>query len=486
MRQMAATTGKSWGQIDRRHFIAVTLLAVAIGIIATIEGTAGVAGPKDTDQLDFFFPAAQRILDGHPFTIYAIRDAVYQYYPNYNPPLSTLVMAPLLAIGQAIMPGAHACVAAHYGNASCRSLLGFVGIMFIPFVILLGVAVLGALRRLYPQMSQGQALLAYSLIILSPLTWQNFTTWWHFEQPMMLFFFIAGITQLQARRYYLAGLLIGLALLTRTTAAVPIIALVVVLGAERAWLPLMKTFGVVTATVAVGLGPFFLFDRKDTTFSLLQWRGGAPIGNSIWSIFIGTPLNRFAERLDLYTTILVAAVIAFLAVRRFAVSAFGREVYVVLAIASLLVPMLSKTNWPYYYAEPFIFLVIWEFATLHDAPVGLWRWPALSLAFLSAASTLGQFMGLPSATGGGIVLRLMGVIQFASMLAFVAAVWVRQTDLAANTSSASGPGQSYGMNPPLNQQMYPPMNPHVNPMTPPMNPQMNPPRMGEQMRRPPR
>jgi hypothetical protein len=434
MRQATPATGSGapWGQIDRRHFIILGALAAIIGIVATIQGTAsvdGAFGVNGTDQLAFFFPAAQRVLDGHPFTIYAVR--AFGAYPNYNPPLSTILMVPLLALGQAIVPGAQSCVAAGYNDISCRGLLGFMGIAFIPFVLLLGAAVLGALRRLFPTMSQGQALLAYGLIVLSPLTWQNFTTWWHFEQPMMLFLFILAITQLQANRPYLAGLLLGLALLTRTTAAVPAIALLVVLAVERNWATLVKVAGVMAVVGAVVLGPFFAFDYADTSYSLLQWRGSAAIGNSIWSIFINTPLDHLARRLDLPLTILVAAVVAYFAVQRFGVSAMRRDIYAVLAIAALLVPMLSKTNWPYYYAEPFVFLVIWEFATLHDAPVGLWRWPILSAAFLAVAATLGQFMGLPSATGGGIVLRLMGLLQFGTMLVFAVVVWKRQAELTA-------------------------------------------------------
>jgi hypothetical protein len=433
------TTSAPWGQIDRRHFIAVGVLAAVVGIIAAIQGTADIqSGALDSDQLRFFFPAAQQVLNGHPFQIYAVQSAGY---PNYNPPLSTLLMAPLLAIGQAILPGAQDCVATGYnaasvGDVSCRSLLGFVGLAFIPFVLLLGAATLGALRRMYPTMSQGQALLAYALVVLSPLIWQNFTIWWHFEQPMMLLFFILGVTQLQAGRPYLAGLLLGLAVLTRTTAAVPLIALLVVLAAERRWAVLAKAGGVLVAVAAVVLGPFFAFDYHDTAYSLLQWRGTATIGNSIWSIFIGTPLDHIARRLDLPVTILIAAAIGYLAVQRFGVSAFRREIYAVLSIAALLVPMLSKTNWPYYYAEPFVFLVIWEFATLHDAPVGLWRWPVVSIAYLCVAVTLGQFMGMPSATHGGIVLRLMGLIQFATMLAFAVVVAQRQRELPPADSHA--------------------------------------------------
>ncbi|MBA3825087.1 MAG: hypothetical protein H0X24_14475 [Ktedonobacterales bacterium] len=439
MRQAQAPIGSgtqwggraSWGRINRRHFIVVGVLAALIGVVAAIQGTANVTsafGQNGSDQLAFFFPAAQRILDGHPFTIYAVR--AFGDYPNYNPPLATIMMTPLLAIGQIVLPGAGTCVDTGYNSENCRSLLGFVGLGFVPFVLLLGAAALGALRWLHATMSQGQALVAYGLIVLSPLTWQNFTNWWHFEQPLMLFLFVFGVAQLQRNQVGLAGVLLGLALLTRTTAAVPLIALLVVLAAERAWPVLLKLSATIAIVVAVGFGPFFIFDYKDTAYSLLQWRGSAPIGNSIWSIFINTPLDGIARHLDLPVAIVAASVVAYLAVQRFGFSARGRELWAVLSIASLMVPMLSKTNWPYYYAEPLIFLVIWEFATLHDAPMGLWRWPILSVAYLSVTATLSQFMGSPSATGGGLVLRLMGLLQFVVMAAFAYAIWKRQAEMA--------------------------------------------------------
>ena len=444
MQQIGATSkAGGWSQIDRRHFIAVTVLAVVIGIIATIQGTADIhafdpahstGGAFDSDQLLFFFPAAQHILDGHPFAIYAVRAA--GSYPNYNPPLGTLLIAPLLAIGQAFLPGASACVSAGDNDVACRSLLGFVGLGFIPFVIAMGVVTLGAVRRLYPTLSQGQALIAYSLIVLTPLTWQNFTQWWHFEQPMMLFFFVLGVSQLQAKRPYLAGLFLGLAILSRTTAAVPLIALLVVLLAERSWNTMLKLGGTIAAVAVLGFGPFFLFDRANAIYSLISWRGTAPIGNSIWSLVSSSALPQcsakldcLARRLDLPTAALLAAIVAYLAVRRFGVSAMQRNLYAVLAIAALLVPMLSKTNWPYYYAEPFVFIVIWEFSTLHETPVGLWRWPVISIAYLCAVSTLGQFMWEPSTTHGGIVLRLMGLIQFGTLLVFAYAIWQRFSEL---------------------------------------------------------
>lgn len=425
---MQSPPSRKWSQITNRHFVVVAIVAVFVGIIATIQGTATVSGAGDSDQLKFFFPAAQRILDGNPFTIYAIRS---YGYPNYNPPLSTLLMAPLLWIAQTIhLPGTADCVANAYNAKSCRATLGFVGFFFIPFVVLMSIAAVQALRTVYSRLSQSEALMAFALIVLSPLTWQNFTTWWHFEQPMMLFFFISGLVQLQRQRYWFAGVLLGLAALSRTTSIVPLAAILTMLIVEREWQITARLVAMLTVVAAVGIGPFFLLDRRDTTFSLLQWRGSAPIGNSIWSIFIKTPFNSLAAHLDLPITVAAAVVIAVFAVKRLGASAFNQDLYLVVAIAMVLVPMLSKTNWPYYYAEPFVLIVIWEFVSLHTAPVGIWRWPVISLIFLSITATMSQFMGNASATHGGIVLRLMGLAQFAIMGIIIAMLWQRARELA--------------------------------------------------------
>ncbi len=426
-----------WETVSRKHFIFAAGLALAVGIAAIIESVVTIQTAADSDQLAFFFPAAQRILNGNPFTIYAVR---YGTYPNYNPPLSTILMAPLIALAQVIhLPGAAACVASGYNSESCRSLVAFVGVWFIPFVALLAVAAAYAVQKMNARASRSEVFIAFSLIIFSPLIWQNFTTWWHFEQPMMLFFFVAGILQLQSGRPYLAGTLLGLAMLTRTTAAVPLIAVCVVLLLEKQYGVLAKLAGVMVGVGLVGIGPFFLFDRQDTMFSLIQWRGGAQIGNSVWSIFIGTPLGSLAKHLDLPTAILVAMALAYIAFRRFSVRMNSQNLWGLIALAALLVPLLSKTVWPYYYAEPFVFIVIWEFMTMRDMNAGLWRWPVISAGFLSAALVLSQFMGLPSVTHGGIVLRMMGLINFAVMLAFAYILWKRTEDLPILEQSFAAP-----------------------------------------------
>ncbi len=311
-------------------------------------------------------------------------------------------------------------------------LITFVSMPFLVLIPILGFVTLWALRRLYPEMPATQRFIAFALVTLSPLSWQSISPWYHLEQPLMLCLLIASILALQGRQAALGGILAGLAVLTRTTALMPLIALGVLLLAGRDWKTLLRFGGVGAAVAVIGFAPFFIFDRADATYSFVTWRGTAIIGSdSIWTIFayndrdgsLRALVDEVARRLDFYTVVLFILLVAFLAVRRFGISAYDREAWAVLALATLSVPLLSKTVWPYYYLEPFIFILIWEFASMHDRRAGLWRWPVLSLSFLAVAGTLSDFIGLHSVGAGDRIA--VGVLQFAAMLGFVLAIWAR-------------------------------------------------------------
>lgn len=396
----------------------VTIASLLIGAEAVVRGTRAVVTAADSDLTNFFLPSTDYILRGDPWHMYAVRAS--GLYPNFNPPLSMFLYAPLLALARAFGIA---------GNLGAQ--ITFVSLPFLLVTPLLGLLVLYALRRLYPQMPDAQRLLAYVLVVLSPLTWQSFGTWYHLEQPVMLCLLVGAVILLQARREGLAGLLAGLALLTRTTALFPLLALGILLLLERRWRPALLFGGIAAVVAAVGLAPFFLVDRADATYSFLTWRGSAAIGgNSIWSIFASSSttgirhtLNAIAERLDMPSVLLFVLGTAFLAGRRLKVSAYSRDAWAVMAIAALAVPMLSKTNWPYYYLEPFILLLVWEFTTMHDRLAGLWRWPVLTFGFVVVAATLSQYLGLRSV--GALDRVVLGLVEFGTMLACAVAIWAR-------------------------------------------------------------
>lgn len=415
------TSSSSATHIPSWAYQAATALSLLVGITAIVRGTSAISSIQDSDLTNFFLKSAEYVLQGNPWQMYAVHGSgVTSSYPNYNPPLSILLLAPLLGLAQALG------LASSYGQV-----ITFVTLPFILLVPLLGYLTLRVLRMLYPEAPETLRFLAFLLVTLSPLTWQTYGTWYHVEQPLMLCFLIGSVWALQTRREGLAGALAGLAFLSRTTALIPLIAVGVMLLTEKEWRGLLKFGGVSALVTAVGLGPFFLFDPHDTIHSLITWRGTAPIGgNSIWTIFATSStsglrhdLDALARRLDMYTVILVVAIVAFFAVRRLRISAYSRDAWAILAIAALTVPMLSKTNWPYYYLEPFFFILIWEFSSMHDRLPGVWRWPLLTVGYLAITATLSQYIGLRSV--GALDRVSVGFLEFVAMLAVAGAIWLR-------------------------------------------------------------
>ncbi len=465
----APTTSTQPVRLPSWAYPVVTIVGLLIGIEAIVRGTRALGSICDTDLANFFLKSASYILAGNPFHMYAVRDSCTITYPNYNPPLGMFLMAPFLAFERA------AGLAANIGEQ-----VTFVSLPFIFVIPILGWVVVRVLRFLYSEISETQLFLAYALVMLSPLTWQTYWQWYHVEQPIMLCFLFGSIFALQTRREWLAGVLAGLAVLTRTTALMPLVAVGVLLLANMEWRPLLRFGGVAAAVAAVGFAPFFLVAPKDTLYSLVQWRGTAIIGSdSIWTLFSydGTDthsirylLDAVARRVDAYAVLLVIVVVAFFAARRLRITAYDRDAWAVVAIAMLAVPLLSKTVWPYYYLEPFLALVIWEFASMHDRPSGVWRWPVLTLGFLAVAASLSQFIYLRSV---GTLDRLsLGVLQFLLMLGFVALTWVRisaikplvagraqpANDLAAEYPNFDGPrGHMPQQAPPFAQPAVPPL-----------------------------
>ncbi|WIG59916.1 MAG: Cell division protein FtsH [Ktedonobacterales bacterium] len=441
MRQdsVSATASSTPIRIPRWAYPLVTVASLLLGAEAVVRGTRTVVTAADSDLTNFFLPSANYILHGQPWQMYAVRAS--GLYPNYNPPLSMVIYAPLLALAQKLGLA---------GNLG--SLITFVSLPLLVLVPLLGYLVVVAIRRLYPAAPDTLRFLAYVAVVLSPLTWQSIGSWYHLEQPMMLCLLVGALLALQGRREGLAGALAGLALLTRTTALFPLIALGVLLLCERRWRSLAFFGGVAAAVAAIGMAPFFLFDRADTVYSFLTWRGTAQIGgNSVWSVFacgnctggIRYTLDAAARRLDSPVVLLFVLATAGLGGLRLRISAYGRDAWAVMAVAALAVPMLSKTNWPYYYLEPFIFLLVWEFASMHDRVAGVWRWPVLTFAYLGVTATLSQFMGLQSV--GALDRVLLGLLEFGFMLAFAVAVWARVRaakpgGMAAQSAGGGGGG----------------------------------------------
>ena len=423
-----------------RRILALGLFAGLIGVVTIVQGTANILhAPTDSDLLVYFLPAAERIADGRPFEIYDIHN------PNGAlitlTPLSLFWLAGPLAAARALgVSDVVSCLSASFGTLDCRTLVWLGGLAFLPFVLALGALAAAAARFLNPRLGRDDALLVAALVVLSPLLWLTFTMWWHPEQVLMLCFLLAGAWQLQRRRGIVAGVLFGLALLTRLTALGPVAVLVVLLATDRSWQLLGRVVAGTAVVAGVGMLPYLVVDGSNTIQALLLSNGQFPITNSIWAFVRSTPIGDVVQAADRPLVLGLTVAMTMVAAYWRRVTAMSTGAWALMALALMLVVLFGKRTWPYYYAEPFLFLVVWEIAARGGLSLGGWRWPAISLVYLAVAATLAQFMGLPSISGGGAVLRLMALAQFVGIGAIALAVWRTLRDRPDAPESGGGPG----------------------------------------------
>jgi hypothetical protein len=404
---------------ERRYhwvFWGITAVAVLVGATVVVRGTSAFAVAGDSDLANFFLKSADRVLSGDPLHIYAVRgDPPLDENPNDGPPILVFLLAPFLALARGLSLG---------GNF--RAEIAIVSLPFVLVVPLLGWLAMRVVRNLDPDISLTRLLTVYGLITLSPLVWLCYVPWGHLEIPLMLCGLLATMLALREERELLAGLLAGVTLLVGLTAVFPLLAIAAMMFAAGQMRTLIRFGAIAVAVVVVGLAPFVIADRQDVYYSLVTFRPGRAIGgNSIWALVMNVDsparLAQLLRRLDIPTAALVALGAGYAAGSRLRVRSVDVDAWAPLAIGALALPMLIKANWPYYYAAPFLLMLLWEAATSRQRPEEGLRWPLLSAGFLLVTATLGQYIGLRSIGVGDRVLT--GLVEFSAMAAFALAIW---------------------------------------------------------------
>jgi hypothetical protein len=113
--------------------------------------------------------------------------------------------------------------------------------------------------------------------------------------------------------------------------------------------------------VALGLLPFVLADPTDTIYSLLTHRGNLPVsGGSFWQLLVGTSYEWIPRRADVLFILGLAVLLSLVViVRRRDLEPSSRDVYGLLALTALTLPLLAKSVWPYYFLDAYVFGAIW-------------------------------------------------------------------------------------------------------------------------------
>jgi uncharacterized membrane protein len=186
----------------------------------------------------------------------------------------------------------------------------------------------------------------------------------HIEHPLMLFLMLASVRSLMLQRTNRAGLLLGLALLTRSSAVLYLIPLTMLLLFSRDWWGAARFAGITLATLVLGLLPFALADWHDLVYSLFTFHGLLPVGGgSVWGLTMDTPLSTVGDKYDSVFVIgssLILSLALLLWCRN--ISLGSADVYALLAISGLCFPLFLKTLWPYYYLDAYMLLALWWLA----------------------------------------------------------------------------------------------------------------------------
>jgi hypothetical protein len=327
--------------------VATWALGFGYAVVWAIAGWLWTVPPNDLDN--FFLPAVRIALGGHPLLIYTVR--YWGIIANDNGPLGLIPLAPVVAVASRL---------GWMDDVGLRRLL-ILGVFSI-FSLLMAREAVAAIDRLRGASLEGLSrVLAYGVFAASPTLWMSVLGYGHIEQPMALWLVLLGVRSLGSGRSAAAGISVGLAVLTRSLAALSMIPLGLLLLSRGRWRALAWLAGSTALTVALGVLPFVLADRTDTIYSLVTHRGLLPVGGgSPWQLLVGTPYLWVPQHWDVLFVLGLALLLSLIViVARKDLEPSSRDIYGLLALTALTLPLLAKSVWPYYFLDAYVFGAVW-------------------------------------------------------------------------------------------------------------------------------
>ncbi|MGB2940723.1 MAG: hypothetical protein WBD38_10560, partial [Candidatus Dormiibacterota bacterium] len=309
----------------------------------------------------FFWPSAREALNGQPLLIY--HPLGQAQYPNANGPLA---IVPLVLVGSLLRA---------LGTMESMYLRRAVILFFVSlFILVMAREALATVEWLRGgRLGRWTRPLAFCAFAFGPPVFQGLGGYGHIEQALEIWLTLLAARWMATNRPARAGIAFGLAVLSRSSAA--LFALPLGLAALRRGPLRLALLALLTAvTAAAGLLPFLLADQADVVRSLVTYRAALPVGaGSIWSWSRGTPLEAIGQSWDgLFVVALAVALNLWLALWR-RDQAGPERLYAALALTSASFCLLAKTVWPYYLVEVYVFTGVWTLAHLGPPEGLLWR-----------------------------------------------------------------------------------------------------------------
>jgi uncharacterized membrane protein len=272
---------------------------------------------------------------------------------------------------------------------------------FSIFSLLLAREAVAAIDRLRGDRLAGLSrLLAYGVFAASPTLWNSVLGYGHIEQPMTLWLVLLAVRSLARGRSAAAGISFGLAILTRSLAALPLIPVGLLLLARGRWRALAWLAGSAALVVALGLLPFVLADPQDTIYSLVTHRASLPVGGgSLWQLLVGTPYVWIPQRADVLFVLGLAVMLSLIVIAaRKDLEPSSRDIYGLLALTALTLPLLAKSVWPYYFLDAYVFGVVWWLGQARPLAWGR-RFMGAAIPLIASVGTLLTEYEMPARAG---------------------------------------------------------------------------------------
>ena len=368
----------------RTWVIPYVLVWFAVGLI-----------PIDQTDMDiFFWPSAGIAVHGHPLLVYVARGQAD--YPNANGPVA---LVPLTALGFVLN-----LFNAFDAQPWRRS---FALALFSLFLLLMCREAVRAVERIRGAPLTGiPRLLAFGVFAVAPPVWVTLAGFGHIEQPIELWLMLLAVRWLDEKREVGGGLAFGLAILSRSSAALMAVPLAIYTAGRGPW-ALLRLGAATAVSGAAVLAPFLLADPADVIHSLFTYRRDLVVGaGSVWSLTHGTWLEPIVQHWDIVAVL--AAVLAsnvWLATRPGGLT--QSRLFAAMALTAASFTLLAKTVWPYYFTEVFVFGTVWSLGRWKTAenPARLGLFPVAASTFCLIAeigSTDGLQANLVSIEGAGM------------------------------------------------------------------------------------
>ncbi|MGH7687164.1 MAG: hypothetical protein ACREN2_10160 [Candidatus Dormibacteria bacterium] len=405
----------------------LTLVVGACLYSAAWAAGAFLTAQTPTDLDLYFWPSAQIAVHGHPLLVYSAPSL--GGYPNANGPLGLVALVPVAAVANALV----------WAN-DLRLRAGLSGVEAALANVALAAVAVTVISRARGGVTWRAA--TPLLFLLAPPIWISVADYGHLEQPIELALTFVAVAFTTQRRIALAGVVLGLAALTRTTAVLYVVPFAFALLAGRHYRDGSRFLILFVVTIVLGVAPFALADGRHVLFSLITYRAQLPIGGgSLWVVAYGTPLAGVVQHADAYVIGAVVLMICGVAAwRRPSVVVTAPGLLGMLTIAAACFPMLAKTAYPYYLLEPYVFGTAWWLARPENALSWRASVPVLLVAdtlFAKAGAALpvtglGVAQGVASSCVLAVVIGLIAFDLVAADVSTAAASYAPEDPTAAS------------------------------------------------------